>query len=184
MSDRTDAKTPEKHDGKVTNTIREVFSSFLPAVIIVLAINLFVAQPRTVEGESMEPTLHDRERLIIELVSYRFGEPERGSIIVLDMRERHTGPLIKRVIGLPGDIVEISDGKVIVNGQMLDEPYLVRSTPGHMEPSLVPEGHVFVLGDNRAASNDSRYLGMVPNEDIIGHAWLRYWPPVQAGLLD
>ncbi len=189
MSEGTEMReAPESGRGEAsakgaTDALRDLLGSLLPAIIIVLAINLFIAQPRTVEGDSMEPTLHDSERLIIELISYRFGEPSRGSIIVLNMHERHTGPLVKRVIGLPGDIIEITNGAVLVNGQALEEPYVLDVTPGRLAPSLVPEGHVFVLGDNRPASNDSRYFGMVPYQEIIGRAWVRYWPLSEAGLL-
>ena len=89
---------------------------------------------------------------------------------------------IKRVVGLPGDTVAIKNGKVLVNGVVLDEPYLDQVTPGRMGTKVVPEAHVFVLGDNRGASNDSRYFGMVPYERIVGRAWIRYWPPAEAGL--
>ena len=163
--------------------LREVFGSFLPAVLIVAGVNLFVAQPRTVEGESMEPSLFEDQRLIVELLTYRFTQPARGEIIVLNLRERATGPLIKRVIGLPGEIVEVRDGQVFIDGEPLQEPYLAEPTAGVMLARLVPEEHVFVMGDNRNASNDSRYFGMVPFEEIIGHAWLRYWPPHDAGVL-
>jgi len=163
--------------------LREVFGSFLPAVLIVAVVNLFVAQPRTVEGESMEPSLFEDQRLIVELLTYRFSQPARGDIIVLNLRERATGPLIKRVIGLPGEMVEIRDGQVFIDGTALQEPYLAEPTAGVMVPRLVPEEHVFVMGDNRNHSNDSRYFGMVPFEEIIGHAWLRYWPPHDAGVL-
>ncbi len=163
--------------------VRELFGSFLPAILIVAAVNLFVAQPRTVDGESMEPSLYGDQRLIIELVSYRFEQPARGDIVVLNVPDRESVPLIKRVIGLPGDVVEIRDGQVLINGAPLAEPYLSESTPGDMQPRLVPEEHLFVMGDNRDASNDSRFFGMVPYAQIIGRAWLRYWPPAQAGVL-
>jgi len=163
--------------------LHELFGSFLPAVLIVGAINLFVAQPRTVDGESMEPSLYEDQRLIVELVSYHFEQPARGDIIVLNLPDHQDGPLIKRVVGLPGEVVEIRDGRVYINGVPLGEPYLDERTPGIMPPRLVPEEHVFVLGDNRDSSNDSRYFGMVPYTQVIGRAWLRYWPPTEAGVL-
>ena len=131
----------------------------------------------------MEPNLHNNERLIIEKISYRFGEPQRGDIVVLRPPRRASVPLIKRVIGLPGDTVEIKSNQVYINGDPLMEDYLDQPTLGTMLPRLVPEGHVLVLGDNRRASNDSRSFGMVPYEDIIGRAWLRYWPPDDMGLI-
>lgn len=162
--------------------LRELVDTFLPAIAIVLVVNLLLAQPRTVHGQSMEPCLHENQRVIIDLVSLRWREPRRGEIVVLRLPNRRSDPLIKRVIGLPGDTVAIQGGKVLVNGKVLDEPYLDQTTPGRMATKVVPEGHVFVLGDNRSASNDSRYFGMVPYESILGRAWLRYWPPSEMEL--
>jgi signal peptidase I len=157
--------------------LRQVVESLFPAVAIVLAVNLLLAQPRIVHGQSMEPSLHEDERVIVDLLVYRFRQPRRGEIIILDIPTRDDGPpLIKRVIGLPGDFVEIKAGGVYVNGYLLSEPYLDQLTTGNMAAHLVPEAHLFVLGDNRGSSNDSRYFGMVPYENVRGRAWLRYWP--------
>ncbi|MHB1296266.1 MAG: signal peptidase I [Anaerolineae bacterium] len=164
--------------------LHELVFTFMPAVAIVLVINLFLAQPRTVHGESMSPNLHEDQRVIVDLVTYRFREPQRGEVIVLDLPARDSDPLIKRVVGLPGDTVEIKNNAVYVNGALYDEPYLAQTTTGVMEPRVVPEAHVFVLGDNRCCSNDSRFFGMVPYEDIIGRAGFRYWPPSEIGTLD
>jgi signal peptidase I len=161
---------------KPKSWLREFLEALIPALIIVFVINAFLAQATRVEGESMVPNLHNNERLIIEKLSYRFHAPERGDIIVIKPPRQGTEPLIKRVIGLPGDIIAIHDGKVYINEQALDEPYITIQTAGIMEQQLVPEGYVFVMGDNRGASNDSRSFGAVPLQDIIGHAWLRYWP--------
>jgi len=162
--------------------LHEFVDTFLPAVAVVLVVNLFLAQPRTVHGQSMEPCLHENERVIIDLVSLHWRAPRRGEIVVLRLPNRHSDPLIKRVIGLPGDTVAIRGGEVQVNGEALDEPYLNQITPGRMPATVVPEAHVFVLGDNRGASNDSRYFGMVAYESILGRAWLRYWPPSEIEL--
>ena len=164
--------------------LRESLESIIPAVIIVLLINAFLAQATRVEGQSMEPSLHDNQRLIIEKVSYRLRPPERGEIVVLQIEGRQSAPLIKRVIGLPGETVEIHDGKVYVNGKALEEPYLSYMTYGSMPPREVPAEHVFLLGDNRSASNDSRFFGMVPFDQIVGRAWLRYWPLDEAGFVE
>lgn len=169
---------------KAKSWLRELVESVLPALAIVLVVNIFLGQATRVEGQSMEPTLHNNERLIIEKVSYRLHEPQRGDIIVLKPQRRGTVPLIKRVIGLPGETVEIKDNLVYINGTALDEEYLTQPTKGNMSAHLVPEEHVLVLGDNRGASNDSRAFGMVPYEDIIGKAWLRYWPLNRSGALD
>jgi signal peptidase I len=161
---------------------REFLETLLPATIAVLVINLFIAQPRTVHGQSMEPHLHENQRVIVEMLSYRFRTPQRGEIVVLNLPDRHSDPLIKRVIGLPGETVEIRSGAVYINGQKLKEPYLIQATTGQMPLILVPEAHVFVMGDNRQQSNDSRYFGPVPLENLIGRAWVSYWPPENAGV--
>lgn len=170
--------------GPTKSWFRELIESVLPALIIVLVVNLFLAQATRVEGQSMEPNLHNNERLIIEKITYRLREPERGDIVVIRPPQHTSIPLIKRVIGLPGDMVEIKLNQVYINGEPLEEEYLEQPTLGHMPAQLVPEGHVLVLGDNRRASNDSRSFGMVPYEDIIGRAWLRYWPPDRFGLIE
>jgi len=161
--------------------LRELLEAVLPALVIVLVVNVFLAQATRVEGQSMDPTLHDRQRIVIEKLTYRFRPPGRGEIVVL--RRPQPDPLIKRVVGLPGDMVAIENDRVYVDGQALDEPYLDEMTRGVMSPQIVPEGHVFVLGDNRDSSNDSRAFGMVPFEDIVGRAWVRYWPPKEIGLV-
>ena len=155
---------------------RELVEAVLPALMIVLVINIFAAQATRVDGQSMEPTLHTNQRIIIEKITYRLHPPERGDIIVLRRPTGAVEPLIKRVVGLPGETVEIKNGLVYIDGEPLDEPYLDQSTQGSMSALVVPEKNVFVLGDNRHASNDSRAFGPVPYSDIIGRAWIRYWP--------
>ena len=161
--------------------LRELLEAVLPALVIVLVVNIFLAQATRVEGQSMDPSLHDSERLIIEKVSYRFRAPQRGDIVVLQRPQRSVDPLIKRVIGLPGETVSIHDAMVYIDGDPLMEPYLDQPTWGSMAPVVVPEGHVFVMGDNRRSSNDSRAFGVVSLDDIVGRAWLRYWPPSEFG---
>jgi len=166
-----------------TSLLREFAEALLPALVIVLVINTFVAQATRVDGHSMAPSLLDGERLIIEKMSYRFSPPQRGDIVVIDP-PTHTGPpLIKRVIGLPGEMISIEQGHVLINGEPLDEPYLPEPTRGFLAPTLVPEEHVFVMGDNRPASNDSRAFGAISYQHIVGKAWLRYWPIQKIGLI-
>ncbi|MBN1401869.1 MAG: signal peptidase I [Anaerolineae bacterium] len=165
--------------------LRELGATVVPAIVIVLSINLLLAQPRVVHGQSMEPSLHESQRVIVDLLAYRLRTPRYGEIVVLDVPERESGPpLIKRVIGLPGDVVEIKGGSVYVNGHKLVEPYLDQITTGALGSTLVPEEHVFVLGDNRRSSNDSRYFGTVPFESILGRAWMTYWPPAEVGFFE
>ena len=168
---------------RIRSWLRELLESVVPALVIVLVVNVFLAQATRVEGQSMEPNLHNNERLIIEKISYRFVDPGRGDIVVLRRPNRSSEPLIKRVVGLPGDTVEIKNARVYINGAALEEPYLNQRTRGDMAPRIVPEENVFVLGDNRRASNDSRAFGMVSYDDIVGRALLRYWPPSEAGLM-
>ncbi len=168
---------------KIMAWIQDILETILPALLIVLVVNLFLAQATRVQGQSMEPNLHDNQRLIIEKVSYHFHPPQRGDIIVIRVQNRRSDPLIKRVIGLSGETIEIRDGHVYINSQALEESYLHQLTLGNMSPRVISPGHVFVLGDNRGASNDSRSFGEVPFSDIVGRAWFRYWPPEQIGLV-
>jgi len=154
----------------------ELGETVLPAIVIAVLINLFLAQATRVNGHSMEPNLHTDQRLVVEKMSYRLHGPQRGDVVVLRMPERGPELLIKRIIALPGETVEIRDGNVRIDGQMLDELYLTRNTNGTYGPTTLPEGHVFVMGDNRGASNDSRVFGTVPLERIVGRAWVSYWP--------
>jgi signal peptidase I len=161
--------------------LREALETILPAILIAILINLFLAQPTRVHGQSMEPNLHTDQRLVVEKVSYRLHGPRRGDIVVFSMPQQSEELLIKRVIGLPGETVEIHDGKVYINGTLLDEPYLTQETRGRFGPIVIPPLHVFVLGDNRSFSNDSRAFDAVPIENILGRAWLSYWPVEDMG---
>lgn len=161
--------------------LREALETILPAILIAILINLFLAQPTRVHGQSMEPNLHTDQRLVVEKVSYRLHGPRRGDIVVFSMPQQSEELLIKRVIGLPGETVEIHDGKVYINGTLLDEPYLTQETRGRFGPIVIPPLHVFVLGDNRSFSNDSRAFDAVPIENILGRAWLSYWPVEDLG---
>ena len=163
--------------------LREVLETIIPAVLIALVINLFLAQATQVYGQSMEPNLHHSQRLVVEKISYHFHGPRRGDVVVLRSPQQNSELLIKRVIGLPGEKVEIHDGLVYIDGVPLAEPYLTHGTAGYQAPIVVPPLHVYVLGDNRNFSNDSRSFGPVPLENIVGRAWLSYWPLTQAGLV-
>jgi signal peptidase I len=110
--------------------------------------------------------------------------PKRGDVVVIRVESQGEELLIKRVIGLPGDVVEIHDGQVFVNSQPLSEPYVAGSvTTGFYAPTAVPPLHIFVLGDNRGFSNDSRSFGTIPLEAVVGRAWFSYWPPDQLGFV-
>jgi signal peptidase I len=163
--------------------VREIGETVIPAVIIALFINLFLAQATQVLGQSMEPTLHSSQRVVIEKVSYRLHGPRRGDIIVIDSPDQ-SEMLIKRVVGLPGETIEVKNGRVIIDGELLEETWTFRQGGGHFGPQTVPPLHVFVLGDNRGASNDSRNFGPVRIDDIVGQAWISYWPPGELGFVE
>jgi signal peptidase I len=161
----------------------ELGETVLPAIVIAVLINLFLAQATRVYGSSMEPNLHTDQRLVVEKISYRLHSPHRGDVVVIRMPDRGPELLIKRVIGLAGETIEVRSGVVYINGQALAEDYLVRSTSGTYGPTTIPEGHVFVMGDNRGASNDSRVFGPVPLDRVVGRAWVSYWPFDSLGIV-
>lgn len=161
--------------------LRDAAGTIVPAIVIALLIHVFLAQATRVYGQSMEPNLHTNERLVIEKFSYHFHGPRRGDVIVLRDPGGTPELLIKRVIGLPGERVTLADGKVYIDGQPLNEPYLDQSTQGGGRSWVVPPLTVFVMGDNRSASRDSRIFGPVALEELIGRALFRYWPLGEVG---
>lgn len=160
----------------------DVLETLVLSVVLFVSINLVSARIR-VDGASMEPTLVSGEYVIVSRLSYRFGSPQRGDIIVFHFPRDPKEEYIKRVIGLPGDVVEVKNGSVYVNGQFLDETYLKAST-NYVGTWNVPAGQLFVLGDNRNNSSDSHDWGTVPTEYVVGKALLVYWPPPSWGLID
>lgn len=161
---------------QTTGLIREILSTLLPALLIAVLMHLFLAQSTIVYGQSMEPNYHTDERLIIEKLTYYFHPPQRGDVVVIKDPSGGSTPLIKRVVALAGERVTIANGQVFINGQALREPYLSQITDGRSRSWVVPPLHVFVLGDNRGNSRDSRVFGPVPLGDVLGHAVFRYWP--------
>ncbi len=159
----------------------EWIKSILLAVILALIIKTFLFSSTYVMGYSMYPTLHEKDRLFTSKIEYYIGEPKRGDIIVLKAPDEPDKDYIKRVIGVSNDIVELKDGKVWVNGVVLDEEYVREgfyTYPYHKTKWKVPKDHIFVLGDNRVkdASKDSRYLGCVHLSAVKGKAFFRYYP--------
>jgi len=157
------------------------------SVVIAIIVILFLYQPVKVEGTSMTPALINEERIFINKFVYRFGFSDivRGDTIVFWAPEDPSRSYIKRVIGVPGDVVEIVDGTVILNGQRLQEPYLIDVNRDRMSMTrrVVEPAHYFVLGDHRNSSNDSRSWGTVPRDAIYGKAVFVYWPLNRLGLL-
>ena len=157
------------------------------SVVIAIIVILFLYQPVKVEGTSMTPALVNDERIFINKFVYRFGLSDivRGDTIVFWAPEDSSKSYIKRVIGVPGDVVEIVDGTVILNGQRQEEPYIRAEYRDRMSMTrrLIEAGHYFVLGDHRNSSNDSRSWGTVPRDAIYGKAVFVYWPLNRLGLL-
>lgn len=193
------------------SAVRDVLETLLLTVLIFLIVRS-VVQNFKVEGRSMEPTLHNGQYLLINKATYwrldgnllgklnpgaeassdsavpashyLFSPPERGDIIVFRYPKEPSRDFIKRVIGVPGDMVEIKNGVVYVNGKPLHEDYTA-DPPSYFQPAeRVPEGNYFVLGDNRNNSSDSHVWGLVPEENIIGKAWFSYWPPDSWGSVE
>jgi signal peptidase I len=159
----------------------DILETLVLAVILFLGINLVSARI-LVDGASMEPTLETGERVIVNRLSYKYGSPQRGDIIVFHFPRNPSEEYIKRVIGLPGDTVQVKNGSVYINNQHLDENYLDVKT-NYTGTWQVPEGQLFVLGDNRNNSSDSHDWGTVPLNYVVGKAILVYWPPNDWGLI-
>jgi signal peptidase I len=162
-------------------TAAEILQTVLLAGVLFLAVNFVTARIR-VEGTSMEPSLHDGEFVVVNRLAYRWAMPTRGDIVVFRYPLNPERRFIKRIIGLPGDQILIGDGRVWVNGQPLEEPYIA-AAPRYTGEYTVGAGEVFVLGDNRNNSSDSQNWGMLPLRDIIGRAILVYWPVTEAGVI-
>lgn len=152
------------------------------AVILFIVINTVSARVR-VDGLSMTPTLQNGEFVLVNRLAYQFGAPVRGDIIVFRSVNQPDLDLIKRIIGTPGDAIAIGGGHVVVNGTTLVEPY-IRAEPLYNGHWTVPEGYVFVLGDNRNNSEDSHIWGLLPLRNVIGKGLLIYWPPPDWAMID
>ncbi len=159
-----------------------------------------------VQGQSMDPTLANQQHLLVSKLAYAvvpfqtalaatvgdsggdgafvFNPPQRGDIVVFHIADREGADLVKRVVGLPGETVELRDGRVFIDGELLPEPYLTGFDDSNEAPLSVPAGHYYVLGDNRGVSYDSRFMGPIPMEQIIGKAWVSYWPLDRLDVLD
>jgi signal peptidase I len=172
----------ENKQGGVLRVLVDIFETILLSLVLFLAINAISARIR-VDGYSMEPTLQTGEYVIVNKISYRLGEPERGDIIVFHFPRLPEQEYIKRIIGLPGDEIQIREGHVTVNGVVLNEPY-IKADPSYRGNWTVPDDSLFVLGDNRNNSSDSHNWGWVPMDFVIGKAVFVYWPPTEWGVIE
>jgi signal peptidase I len=167
---------------KATQPLRRELRSWGRDLIIALSlaivIIIFFYQPVKVEGTSMTPLISDQERIFINKFVYRFEPIERGDVVVFWYPLDRSKSFIKRVVGLPEDIVEIREGQVYLNGKLLPEPYIPPESAdfGTLSPTRIPAGEYFVMGDHRTSSNDSRIFGPVPRNFIYGKAVFAYWP--------
>jgi signal peptidase I len=179
VSDESDrpvaAGEPKK--SSLTRTLVEIVVIVAAAFAIALLVQAFIVKPFTIHQVSMRPTLEEGDRILINRLAYRFGEPSRGDIVVLRSPINAQEDLVKRIVAVAGDRVAVSDGRLYVNGVAQDEPYLLeQDIRGDMPETAVPAGHVFVMGDNRNNSGDSRMFGPVSTESLVGSAFLVFWP--------
>jgi signal peptidase I len=166
----------------------EIVETVVLTFVIFLVIQNFIGQPFKVDGQSMEDTFLDGQYVLVDRISHTWSPYERGQVVVFQPPsdvEDSNYPFIKRVIGVGGDVIELRNGKVYVNGTALDEPYLFRGDTGQIQPTepltvqtrwTVPQGDLFVMGDHREVSEDSRAFGPIPVSSVIGRALIRYWP--------
>lgn len=164
--------------GKTKSQAREWVESIVIAIVIAIIIKAFIFETVLVDGHSMLPTLRDKDRLAVNKIGYRITGPQNGEIVVFRYPADPSLMFIKRVIGVEGDRVEIRNHKVYVNGVELDEPYISERPLGEFPEVVVPPNTVFVLGDNRNDSRDSRFtdVGFIPVKNIRGEAVARMWP--------
>lgn len=166
----------------VGGAVRELVETLLLTLVIFLLIR-FAMQNFRVEGFSMEPNFHDGQFLLVSKVEYMLHQPERGDVIVFRFPNQPSRDFIKRIIGLPGDRIDIRSGQVVINNEPLPETYPLNPGSYNFGPVTVGAEEYFVLGDNRNNSSDSHSWGMMPTKNIIGKAWFSYWPPQWVGLV-
>jgi signal peptidase I len=175
---------------KLWRAQRENLQLLLIALCLALLIRGVVAESRYIPSESMQPTLYPGDRLVVEKLSYHFHPPQTGDIVVFHPPDflQQAGfaadqAFIKRIIALPGQVVQVHQGHVYIDGQLLSEPYTPELAQYELGAVRVPAHSYFVMGDNRNNSNDSHIWGFLPEENIIGRANFRFWPPGQVGLI-
>jgi len=171
----------EKPKGR--SALRELLETILFTLLIYFLVRFFLFENYRVVGHSMDPTLEPEQYLVVSKLSYRLGEPQRGDIVVFEDPHDPARKLIKRVIGLPGEVVEIQRGEVYINSQKLYEPYIDGTARYSVPATPIAAGEYYVLGDNRSNSSDSHSWGTLSSDKIVGKAWLSYWPPHLWGIV-
>jgi signal peptidase I len=187
-----------KVEEKTTKTSPNLWQQFrenaqiiIIALILALVIRTWIAEPRYIPSDSMQPTLEQGDRLVVDKLSYRFHPPDRGDVIVFKPPSQlqqqgylESQAFIKRIVATPGETVAVIDGTVYLNNQPLEEHYTLESPYYNLHPVTVPAGQIFVLGDNRNNSNDSHIWGFLPQTNIIGHAIFRFFPFDRIGIIN
>lgn len=182
MAEEREAPEPlaPDQDSFSWRAVLEIVQALALAVIISVFLNLFVVQVTEVRQRSMEPTLFQSDRVLVSKVDYRVAMPERGDIVVFDPTTDTSIPFVKRIVAIGGDVIELRDGRLLVNGEPSEIVGSAGATnpqsPQIVYPYTVPDGHFFAMGDNRQQSSDSRSFGSQPNAQIIGKVILRFWP--------
>ncbi len=184
--------------GEREETSKKEWGPWALFMMLVVAVDLvfgfvrpFVVEPMSVPSASMTPTLEPGDRVLTNKLVYDFADPDKGDLVVFEsVDERKDEEIVKRVVGLPGEEISVQEGVLLVNGEPPPEPYLLATqesptneTPGvdSFGPMIVPQNHVFVMGDNRTNSYDSRFFGPVPEENLVGEVSTRFWPPGRLG---
>lgn len=173
----------EQPSSRTKSALREIVETILLTLLIYVLVRSFLLENYRVVGRSMDPTLEDDQYLAVNKLDYRLHEPQRGDIVVFHDPRDDGRKLIKRVIGLPGEVLEIRDGQVFIDNQRLEESYIHALGRYSYPPVPIPENHYFVLGDNRNNSSDSHNWGTLPKDKIVGKAWVSYWPPQLWGII-
>lgn len=186
-----DAREGTARDGGDVSGLRnavEWVAIVVGAFAVALVVKTFLIQAFFIPSESMFPTLTEDDRVLVNKLSYGLHDVNRGDLVVFERPPNEpvsdVKDLIKRVVAVEGETVEARDGAIVVDGELLDEPYLDEGvTSFNVTPTVVPDGHVFVMGDNRGASRDSRYFGPIDTGLIVGRAFVKVWPLTDLGLL-
>ena len=156
---------------------REIIQTFVLAIFLAFVLRFFFIDTYLIDGPSMEPSLHEGERLLVSKISYRLRRPVPGEVVVFGEPGRENRSLVKRIVAVEGQTLEIRRGRVVLDGEEVAEDYIANPGNDSLPPQRIPAGAVFVMGDNRSNSWDSRYFGTVSIRDIRGNAFLIFWPP-------
>jgi signal peptidase I len=173
----------EQPKSSAKSALREVVETILITLLIYFLVRTFLVENYRVVGNSMVPTLENDQFLVVNKLGYHLHQPQRGDIVVFHDPRDNGRKLIKRVIGLPGETLEVRQGRVLVNNQLLEESYIKNPARYSQAPIAIPDGQFYVLGDNRNNSSDSHNWGTLRGEGIVGKAWLTYWPPRLWGVI-